>query len=58
MVSNTKADKSTTPPGNMMLVEIFNNIILIIGDYVLLGGFELGDEVLDVFGVDEKKIRM
>ena len=37
-----------------MLIEISNNIIRILGKYVLLGGFKLGDEVLDVYGVDEK----
>ena len=28
-------------------------MIIIIGDYILLGGFKLGDEVLDCFGVEK-----
>ena len=32
----------------------YNNIILILGDYVLLIGFKLGNEVFDVYGVDAK----
>ena len=38
----------------MILIEIYNHIILIMGDSVLLGGLKLGDEILDVYGVDEK----
>ena len=34
-----------------MLISIFYQIILILGEYVMLGGFKLGDEVLDVYGV-------
>ena len=37
-----------------MLVAISYQIILILGDSVLFGGFKLGDEVLDVYGVDKK----
>ena len=37
-----------------MLIEISNHTILILGDSVLLGEFKLGEEVLDVYGVDEK----
>ena len=37
-----------------MLIYIFYQIIMIIGEYVLLGGFKIGDEVLDVHGVDAK----
>ena len=40
--------------GNMILIGISNHIILILGDSILLGRFKLGDEVLDVYGVDEK----
>ena len=36
----------------MMLIGIYHQIILILGESVLLGGFELGDEVLDVFGAN------
>ena len=35
-----------------MLVAIYNHIILIPGDSVLLGGLKLVDEILDVFDVD------
>ena len=38
----------------MILIVISHQIILIIGDFVLLGGFEPGDEILDIFGVYEK----
>ena len=37
-----------------MLISISYHIILIIGKYVLLVGFELGDEVLDIFSVEKK----
>ena len=37
-----------------MLIAIFYKFIMIIGDYVLLGGIELGYEVLDIPGVDAK----
>ena len=37
-----------------MLFAILYQVILVIGKSVLLGGFELGDEVLDVNGVDKK----
>ena len=53
-MSKNKADNSTIPIVNLMLIAIFHNIILVIGDSVLLGGFKLGDEVLDVYGVDAK----
>ena len=37
-----------------MLIETSYHIIMILGDSVLLGGFEIGDEVLDAYGVDAK----
>ena len=40
-----------------MLISIFYLIILILGDSVLLGEFKLGDEVLDVYGVDAKYLK-
>ena len=46
LVSNTKSEKSTSLPENLMWVEIAYHIILMVGDSVLLGGFELGDKVL------------
>ena len=54
MVYKTKADRSTIPHVNLMLIANSYNIILILGDYVLLGGFGLGDEVLAVYGMDNK----
>ena len=39
-----------------MLIEIFHSTILILGDSVLLGGLELGDEVLNVYDVNTKKL--
>ena len=53
-MSNTKSYNSTCPWENLILIAIFYHIILVIGSYVLLGGFELGDEVLDVYGVDKQ----
>ena len=37
-----------------MLIYILYHIIMILVESVLLGGFKLGDEVLDVYGVDAK----
>ena len=54
LVSKTKSEKITTPPRNTMLIEISNHIIMILRDSALLGGLKLGEEVLDVYGVDEK----
>ena len=53
-MSNTKAYKSTSPPVNLILIAILYQIILILDVYVLLGGFEPGYEVLDVYVVDTK----
>ena len=53
-MSKTKAEKSTIPPGNMIMIEISNHIILILGDSILLGRLKIGDEVLGVYGVDEE----
>ena len=38
----------------MMLIAIFYQIILILGDSILLDEFELGAEVLDVYSVNDK----
>ena len=35
-----------------MLIAIFYQIILILGDSVLMSGFKLGYELLDVYGVE------
>ena len=52
-MSKTKADKSPSPTVNLIIIANYYKIILIIGDSVLLSEFDLGDEVLDVYGVDE-----
>ena len=54
MTPKTKAEMSTSSRGNLMLIAIFHHIILFIGDSVLLVGFQILDEVLGFFGVDEK----
>ena len=52
-VSSTKANNSTIPPVNINLVAISYQIILTLGGSVLLVGFKLRDELLDVYGVDK-----
>ena len=37
-----------------MLIYVLYQILLLLGGFILLGGFKLGDEVLDVSGVDAK----
>ena len=49
-----KSETSNIPPGNMMLIKISYQIILILFDSILLSGFRIVDEVLAVFGIDEK----
>ena len=49
-----KVEKITIPPGNMILISVFYQAILVLGDYILLGGLKLGYEVLDLSGVDAK----
>ena len=39
------------PPQNLMLITFFYQLLLFIGDPILLGGFKLGDEVLDMPGL-------
>ena len=46
-MSNLKAEMSTCPTQNLMLIPVFYQLILVIVDPILLGGFKLGDEVLD-----------
>ena len=53
-MSKDKSEKVNIPLVNLMLIPTFYQIILILGDFVLLGGSELGDEVLYVYGVDAK----
>ena len=44
-------------PGNMILIETSYHIFLIIGDSLLLGGFELGYELFGVYFVSDKFIK-
>ena len=54
LVSKTKSENCSIPPVNLMMIAILYQIILVIGDSVLLGGFKLGDEFLYVYCVDAK----
>ena len=38
----------------MTLIAVFYHILLFLGGSILLGGFTLGDEVIDLLGVDTK----
>ena len=58
LVSMTKSEKSTIPTRKRILVVISYQIILILVESILLGGFELGEEFLDVFGKEENIFRM
>ena len=42
---------STLPLQNLMLVSVFYQLLLFIGDPILLGVFKLGDEFLDLSGL-------
>ena len=52
MVPKSKVYKTAIQPVNMLLVSGFYKLLLIIGYSIVLGRFELGDEFLDVFGVN------
>ena len=52
-MSKNKSEMSPTPPVNMMLIAIYHQITMIIGDSVLLGQFKPRDEVIDVFCVEK-----
>ena len=41
----------------MVLIEISYQIVLIIGDSLLLGGLELGDQFFGVYGVYDKFVK-
>ena len=47
-----KIEKTDIPQRNMVLIYVFYQILLIIGESILLGRLKLGDEVLDVSGGD------
>ena len=48
MVVNLTLEMITFPPQNLMLISFFYQLLMFIGDRILLGGFKLGDEVLDL----------
>ena len=50
----TKAETSAIPPGNLMPMSIFYQIILALGESALLGIFKLGDKSFGFYGVDAK----
>ena len=47
MMSNLKVEMSTCPPQNLMVIAVLYQILLVIGDPILLGGFKMDDEVFD-----------
>ena len=49
-----KVDQSTIPPGNMMLIYVFYEFLLFLGDPILLGRFKLRCEFLGLSVVDAK----
>ena len=53
-MSNTKYDNSFMPPVNIIPIGVLYQLILLLGYSILLGGFKIGDEVLDVSYVDAK----
>ena len=52
-MSNLKAEMSRYPPRNLIPIAVFYHLLLVIGYPILLGGFKLGDEVLDQSGLRE-----
>ena len=44
---NLKAEMITFPPQNMMLIDVLYQLLMVIGDPILLGGFKMDDEVFD-----------
>ena len=54
LVDKFKAYQSTILPVNMILIAVFYQILLFLGGHILLGGFNFGDEALDLYRVDAK----
>ena len=50
-MSKLKVEISTLPPRNIIWIDVFNHIILFTGYPILLCGFKMGDEVLDLLGL-------
>ena len=57
MFSKTKLEQIIIQPGNMIRKTVFYQILMILGDSVLLGGFKLGDEILYLLGLDTNFFR-
>ena len=49
-----KVEQRTSPPGNLMTISVFYQLLLFLGYPILLGGFKLGDEVPDLSVVEAK----
>ena len=54
MVAMFKSEHITSPLGNLVLIAVFYNILLVIGGYTFLGGFKHGYGVIDLSVVDDK----
>ena len=50
-MSNLNAVMSTCPPLNLILISVFYQLLLVIGDPILLGVLKMDDEVLDQSGL-------
>ena len=38
-----KLEQITSPPENLMIIIVLYHLLLVIGDFILFGGFKLGD---------------
>ena len=47
-------DKIPIPPVNIIRIYVFYHTIMLLGYSILLGGFKLGDEVLDMLVLNAK----
>ena len=52
LVSKFKLEQITIPLGNIILVSVFYQLLMVLGDSILLEGLKLGFEVLDILGLD------
>ena len=51
MLARSNEKNNARPPGHLMLIYVFYKLLLILGDYILLGRFKLRNEVLDDLGI-------
>ena len=56
-MDRSNIEKNAIPLGNIFLMDIFYQIIILVVNYILLGGFKLGDKVLGVLVVNAKRTR-